>query len=298
MNDGPSVVGIAGTGLIGASIGLRARANGDRVLGWDPSSAHLATARERGAIDRAVASFAALAAAVDVLVLAGPPGAIVAQLADLVASPGRARLVLDVGSVKAAIARAGRPLPAFVATHPLAGSERSGPAYADAGLFAGCVWTYDPSADGRSVAGARAFIASMGARAHAVESWEHDRVIAATSHLPQVASVALGACVARDGDAAQHAALRGPGLASMLRLAQSDPALWTGILFANAANVAQEVRALAAILCTAADAIDARDRASITALFAQASGAAAYVPENQPGIACVTGPSTNSDERI
>ena len=71
-------------------------------------------------------------------------------------------LVLDVASVKVPVVSAARGLHNFVATHPMAGTERSGAGAARAELFAGCAWAYVPSGDARLDARAREFIRSVG----------------------------------------------------------------------------------------------------------------------------------------
>ncbi len=290
-------VGIAGTGLIGASIGLRARETGDRVVGWDPHAPNLASAHRRGAIEEPVASFRDLADGVDVLVLAAPPDSVSEALALLARDPGTATLVLDVASVKARIARAGRGVRTFVATHPIAGSHASGPGAADARLFEGRSWAYDPGAASASVVSALAFIERMGGVPIAIDPDEHDRIVAATSHLPQLVSAALGARFGEPGRA-RALDLSGPGLASMLRLAGSSWPLWETILAANAENVARELRSFADVLAGAARALDSDDRAPLAALFRAGAETTAFLGRDDRVAAPVSQTTTLTDERI
>ena len=221
--------------------------------------------------------------------LAAPLDATLAQLRELARAfatgaafeaGGRPRLVLDVASVKTPVAAAGRALAGFVPTHPIAGSQRSGPRAARADLFVDRVWTIDPRVGPDSLAAARAFVTEMGARPFEIESGEHDRIVARTSHLPQLLSVALGAALGPGADDPRTRALCGTGAASMLRLAESSWPLWRSILVENATLVSQEVRALAAVLSDVAAALEARDDASLAALFNASAAAAARLRAN------------------
>ena len=255
---------------------LRGAELGWQVAGYDPDSRQVEALGP--ALETHCFSLGELAERSEILVLAGPVHAILAALAELTATPPAAALVLDVASVKADVARAGARLGAFVPTHPMAGSERRGARAARSDLFANRTWAYDPAA--ACAAAAQRFIASMGAHPLPVPSDLHDRIVALTSHLPQLVSVALGARLAERVDEPDVAALCGPGIESMLRLAESPWPLWREILAANAGPVAQEVRALAAILSEAADALDAGDPRTVAAHFDAAAAAVARLREN------------------
>ena len=292
-----ATLGIAGVGLIGASIGLRAIAMGSTVVGWDPDRAHLAAARARGAIGGDVADFATLAQQVDTLVLAAPLDATLGLLHELVTHPPRASLVLDVASVKAPVAEAGRALDMFVATHPIAGSERSGPQAADAALFLERVWTYDVAISPDLAARTRAFITAMGARPMAIDAREHDRIVALTSHLPQVVAVALGARLDERVDEPGVAELCGTGMASMLRLGSSSWHVWRAILAANRRPVAQEVRALANVLFSFAEKLDADSVDEVRPYFEASANAVARLGANATPSPRVSVDRHVSDER-
>ena len=273
-------LGIAGTGLIGASIGLRARGLGYHVIGADAQIERAERARARGALDVVASDPAALAAAVDTLVVAMPLDATCAFLADFPRAQGRPRLILDVASLKEPVVRAAAGIPGFVATHPIAGSEASGPDAALADLFTGRVWAIVPGGDAAALGAARAFVERLGSRALLVDALEHDRILAFTSHLPQVLAVALGADLqGRLGDPILRS-LCGSGMRSMTRLGGSSWAMWEPLLAAAAPEVAQEVRRLAAILSDVALALDAGDLPSVAARFDAASAALADLRSN------------------
>ena len=238
-------VGIVGVGLIGASIGLRARQTGARVVGFDAAESHRDHALACGALEEALESERAVADACDTLVIATPIDETLRLLRSFAAAPPRASLLLDVASVKACVMEAAVGLASFAGTHPIAGSEQSGPRAARPELFAGRTWAYIPGPlDGRVIA----FIESMGARPVAVQADEHDRIVAATSHLPQLLSVALAAYLGTLLEDERACALSGTGLRSMTRLGASSWNVWQGILRYNGANVSKEVRKLAEIL--------------------------------------------------
>jgi len=179
------------------------------------------------------------------------------------------------------VVRAAAKLAAFVATHPIAGSEQSGPGAARADLFEGRAWTYDPNASDEALERARTFIARMGARPIPVPSVAHDRLAALTSHLPQVLAVALaGQLAARLGDEGVLE-LCGSGMRSMTRLGASSWAMWEGVLSANAPAVAQEVRELSTILSGIADELDADRTHVLRSRFATAAAAAGSLAENE-----------------
>jgi prephenate dehydrogenase len=282
---------------VGGSIGLRAREAGLTVTGWDVDDANLRRALERGALSAAAPSLGELAAASDVLVLAAPLDAILEQLGQLALLERPPALTLDVASVKAPVARAGRGLSGFVATHPIAGSERGGVAAARADLFADKVWAYDPGAAPAAVELLEGLIAAMGALPLPIDPLEHDRIVALTSHLPQLLSVALGRHLDPSLSSASVSALCGTGMASMLRLAASPWPMWRPILASNAEPVAQEVRELAAVLLGLADALESGALGLVEGEFRAAAGAEARLQANVAARGRVRDVRTDIDER-
>jgi len=268
---------VIGAGLIGASIGLRARECGMRVAGYDAVPENGRKALEAGALDLLAEDLRSVGEA-EVLVLATPLDATLALLERLVREPPRAALVLDVASLKEPVARAGAALANFVPTHPIAGSERSGPEAARADLFAGKVWTYDPAASAEALERLAAFVTAMGALAVPVASDEHDRIVALTSDLPQVVAVALGALLREriDGEPAV-AALCGTGIRGAIRLGASPWTMWRPILTSNAAPAAREVRRLCALLSEVAGALEAGRPQELEPHFAAAAAAFAQL---------------------
>ena len=267
------VVGILGVGSIGGSIGMRARRDGALVYGYDPEPAALAAALELGAIDFAATRDEVYARAGTVVLAAHAAGTIdeIARLRG--EGPIRATLVTDVASVKAPVVRAAGDLASFVAGHPMAGTERSGVRAARANMFEGRSWAYVPSGDERLDARARALFLSLGAVPLEVDADEHDRVLAFTSHLPQVlASCYSAQAVGRHGETFD--ALTGNTARELLRLGESSYTMWRDILRMNAQSVEPELRELARALAAAADAIRDGDAEALRAIFDREATAA------------------------
>jgi prephenate dehydrogenase len=136
-------VAVIGTGLIGASIGLAARGAGFDVIGWDRNATTLRAEKKRGAVHEIAASLGDAVAQAAIVILAAPLDVVIRQLPEVFKSSRAGALVIDVASVKERVAMRAATLLArtrdiqFVAGHPIAGSERSGPGAADAKLLEG-----------------------------------------------------------------------------------------------------------------------------------------------------------------
>lgn len=235
-------VGIFGVGAIGGSIGLRARQNGARVVGADCDEAALEAAREVRAIDD-VTTAGQLPHAVDVLVLAAHLQPTLDEIERLKRVPAPTpALILDVASVKTPVARAASGLQNFVATHPMAGTERSGAAAARADLFDARTWAYVPSGDDALDARARTFIESMGGVSFAISAEDHDRAVALTSHVPQIVAWCYGKLLRAQGADAEK--LCGPVARELLRISGMSSTMWHDILSANAGNIEPQLRNL------------------------------------------------------
>jgi len=231
-------VAIIGVGLVGGSIGLRLRRSvrAARIVGVDRPDV-LRRALGRGAIHQGTASLARGVAGADLVILALPVGSILGILPRLGRLAGPETVVTDVGSTKEVIVGAARAAgleSRFVAGHPMAGSERSGVAHADARVLSGASWILCPGSRTERAALdlVRSLVVRLGARPVIMPARRHDEVVARLSHLPQIASVALVNAAVR-GAASRSIRLAGPGFRQMSRLAGSSPALWNSILKTN-----------------------------------------------------------------
>ena len=223
--------GILGTGLIGASMGQGLRAAGWEISAWDPDRATLRLAADLGAVDHVCADIGEVVATEpDVLVLAGPPDAVVVTVAAI----ETASLVIDVSGVKAAVIDAARPA-RFIGTHPMAGRERSGPRAASPSLFRGAAWVIvGEDADEGDLLLVNDIILTLGARPISMTAQEHDDAVAMISHIPQV----LASLLVTEASASTRALdLAAGSFRDLTRVAASDPKAWTQLLLANRDSV-------------------------------------------------------------
>jgi prephenate dehydrogenase len=227
-------VAIVGVGLIGGSFGLALRKAGFEgpILGVS-SARSIEQAVERGAVDRG-ATLEEAAGVSDLLFLSQPISGILETLRKLDPLVRADTLVTDAGSTKQAIvneARRSLRRCAFLGGHPMAGRELRGVAAADSDLFRGRPWVFTSDIDHPF----RKWVAAFGAREILLDPAAHDRLVAWSSHLPQLASTALASLI---GDRAPEAAnVAGPGLLDTTRLAMSSFDLWRDILETNSAEV-------------------------------------------------------------
>lgn len=244
-------VAIVGTGLIGSSFALALRQAGfeGRITGVSSPRA-IAGAIAVGAIDRG-ASLAEAAAHADLVFLSHTIGRILDTIRHLdpLVRPGA--LVTDAGSTKCEIVDTARQYITrcqFLGGHPMAGKEKRGASAAAGDLFRGRTWALTPDDPAEletdAAADFRAWLDRIGARTLVLDADEHDRVVAWTSHLPQLASTALAATVA-DHLPAARLRLAGRGLEDMTRLALGSYDLWRDIVATNTGHIE---RALAAYI--------------------------------------------------
>jgi prephenate dehydrogenase len=239
-------VGIVGLGLIGGSIAMAARQlwPTSLVIAVDNKDV-LETAMRLHAIDVAADDLIVLAE-VDLVVLAAPVRQNLSILADLDEHVRTPAVVTDVGSTKRDMAKAARALPprfTFVGGHPLAGSARSGLEHARDDLFRGRPWilTRDEGAAltpelEAATAKLTAFVQALGSAPRTMTAEAHDRLVAALSHLPQLAASSLMQVVGEQVGA-EGLALAGRGLADTTRLAASPADIWKDIAATNADNI-------------------------------------------------------------
>lgn len=222
-----STAAIIGTGLIGTSVGLALRASGWFVTGWDPDQSAIQAALDLEAIDAQADGFNGAIDQADLVVLAGPPGAVVADLARLATDA----LVTDVAGVKVPVVQAATHLSHFVGGHPMAGREQAGPRAASAALFRGATWIL--CSDGASEGDQKKMtdiVMSLGAVPVTMTAAEHDAAVAAISHLPQVLASVLVQVAAGDPHALDLAA---GSFRDLTRVALSEPAWWAELLVIN-----------------------------------------------------------------
>jgi prephenate dehydrogenase len=234
---------IIGLGLIGGSAALDLKSQLNvRVLGTDASVQHCALAEELGLV-HGISSFESGLDDADIIVIAIPVDRIETLLPGILDRISLNTVVLDLGSTKSAICKAVAQHPKrgrFVAAHPLAGTEFSGPAAAQKGLFQGRknIICETEKSDKDALDTALRFFESLGMTTRFMSPEDHDRHLAYVSHLSHVSSFILGQTVLDiEQDEKEIFHLAGTGFASTVRLAKSNPVTWAAIFGKNKKNL-------------------------------------------------------------
>lgn len=241
-------VGIIGLGLIGGSmaIDLKRRGFAEEVIGVEADAVNAAAALKIGLVDR-VADIDECISEADLVVLAVPVGVAVRmlpQVLDRFAEAGdTAKIVMDVCSTKEHLARSVKYHPCrrqYVASHPMAGTEYSGPWAAMPGLFDGhcCIICDSEESEPKTVRTVERVYEALNMRTIYMNSSSHDVHTAYVSHISHVTSFALALTVLdKERDEKHIFDLASGGFSSTVRLAKSSPDMWTPILSQNRENV-------------------------------------------------------------
>ncbi|NUB44439.1 prephenate/arogenate dehydrogenase family protein [Fertoebacter nigrum] len=236
-------VALIGLGLIASSMAHAMRAEGlaAEIVGYARSAETRATVRELGFCDRVTDTAAEAVAGADLVVLAVPVGAMGALAEEIAPHLAPGAMVTDVGSVKQAVIAAVVPhIPAgvhFIAGHPLAGTEHSGPRSGFATLFRNRWWLLTPAEDADPVALARlrALCEGMGANVDVMDAPHHDLVLAVTSHTPHLIAYTMVGVAddlrrVTDSEVIRYSAA---GFRDFTRIAASDPTMWRDVFLTN-----------------------------------------------------------------
>ena len=235
---------IIGIGLIGGSMALALKEKGfaPKVLGWDKSPAHAQKALELGLIDE-IADIEAGIASANIIILTIPVDGAVKLLPTLLDGVTQNQIVLDAGSSKEAICEVVKNHPKrrrFVATHPMWGTEFSGPEAAVHGAFAGraVVICDKEKSDADAVETVEKLYQTLGMHLLYMNAAAHDVHVAYVSHISHITSFALANTVLQKEKEEQAIfELASGGFASTVRLAKSNPAMWVPIFQQNKENV-------------------------------------------------------------
>jgi prephenate dehydrogenase len=224
-------VAVVGLGLIGGSIALAARERlGAEVLGWDAEPAATAAALRRGAISSGAGSLAGAVATAEVVFTAVPVGRLPEVVTEVLGHASESAIVSDVGSTKRTIVEAVSD-PRFVGGHPLAGAETSGVENARADLFDDSTWYLTPggATSEAAVATIGELVQSLGASVTLLDAAQHDRLMAAVSHLPHIFANVLMSHLLATG----VPPVLGPSFRDATRVAGSNPGVWSAIYLDN-----------------------------------------------------------------
>jgi len=238
------IVTIIGLGLIGGSIALGLRESGfaNSVTGVDNNPGHAAKAMALGLVDRTLPLDEAVHSS-DVIVVATPVDSLTTLLPRVLDMIDERQVALDAGSTKEPVLRAVESHPnraRFVATHPMAGTEYSGPEAAVRGLFEGkcCVFTDAENSAPDALSVAEQLYRALGMRLTYLDGPDHDLHVAYVSHISHIASFALALTVLeKEREEQRIFELASGGFSSTVRLAKSNPDTWIPIFRQNRDNV-------------------------------------------------------------
>ena len=302
MSELKKTVGVIGLGLIGGSMGLDLKRRGfaARTLGVEADPVAAEAARTIGLVDE-VTDLDTCIRRSDIIVLAVPVGTAVklatyvldqvqkgasvfpTALAHLLAGgktdlpDGREKIVIDVCSTKEQICRAVQYHPCraqFVSTHPMAGTEYSGPWAAQPGLFDGraCIFCNSEESSPRAVKEIEEMYAVLNMRPLYMRADQHDVHTAYVSHISHVTSFALALTVLdKEKDEKHIFDLASGGFSSTVRLAKSNADMWVPILTQNHDNVLQVMDTYIEKMQAFREAVATYDEARIRELIQEAN---------------------------
>jgi prephenate dehydrogenase len=240
-------VGIIGLGLIGGSISLKLKEvnNGITIYGFDKNNQSLDFSLSKQIIDKKLDLLSLLD--FDYLFLAIPVESIKSQLASILDKISERTLVIDFGSTKYQICNSvskhykrGN----FLAAHPIAGTEFSGPIAAKKDLFDNKVMILCETEKTNSslLSLAIEMFKSLGMNIKTMDAIEHDKHIAYVSHLSHISSFMLGKTVMdKEDDDQTIYDMAGSGFESTVRLAKSSPEMWSSIFIENKKNIIESL---------------------------------------------------------
>jgi cyclohexadieny/prephenate dehydrogenase len=273
-------VALIGVGLIGSSISHAARRAGivRDITGCSSTAATRAKAEELGLVSRCHETAAAAVAGADLVILCTPVG-VYEKIAKEIGphlKPGA--VVSDVGSVKAAAVRdIGPHMPDgvhFIAGHPIAGTEQSGPEAGFAELFDGrwCILTPEADSDRMALAKLESFWQRLGSQVEIMTPEHHDMVLAITSHVPHLIAyniVNTAAHLERVTDT-EVIKFSAGGFRDFTRIAASDPVMWRDVFLNNKDAVLEMLGRFSEDLVTLQRAIRFGDGETLERLFGDA----------------------------
>ncbi|GLU56823.1 prephenate dehydrogenase [Dyadobacter frigoris] len=260
------IISIIGVGLLGGSFALALREKYPHIkfVGVDHSLVNQKIALAKGIVDEIMTLEDALQVS-ELNVLATPVDAIVALLPKLLDQLPEGRTIMDLGSTKEMICKIADQHPKraqFVAVHPMAGTENSGPGAAFKELLPGknVIICDKEKSDPDSLTLVDTFLRDVGMKIHYMTPVEHDLHLAYVSHLSHISSFALGLTVLeKERDEKAIFDMASTGFSSTVRLAKSSPQMWAPIFDQNKTNVSKALGDYIEFLKKFKEAIDSKD---------------------------------------
>ena len=270
---------IIGVGLIGSSLSLALKQVGAvaEVVGYGRNRGNLEKGVELGVLDRFETSIEAAVRGADMVVVAVPLGAMQAVFAELAGKLSANTVITDVGSAKGSVVRAaqaelGDAMPRFVPGHPIAGTEKSGVEAGFATLYQGrrVILTPLPETDVNATARVDAMWRECGASIEYLGIEHHDKVLAATSHLPHMLAYALVHHLSSLNEHEEIFRYAAGGFRDFTRIASSDPVMWRDVCIANGKALKDLIEQYQGELEQISNAIETGDAEQLLRLFSRA----------------------------
>ena len=257
---------IIGPGLIGGSFGLMLKKADHTIAGYDISQDHLVEAQQLGLIERAFSDLYEALQWADGVILSIPVGAIKESLPKVLDIIQQYQFVIDFGSTKSTICESvayHENRSRFLAAHPIAGTEYSGPSAAFPGLYEGktMIMCETEKTDSDVVEIFRGWCALGNMSLVDMTPQNHDKHLAYISHLSHVIAFSLSnAVLEKERDDNLILELAGSGFASTVRLAKSSPEMWTSIFLENQAPLLDAIDNLLSKIETMKDSLSNGDQ--------------------------------------
>jgi prephenate dehydrogenase len=237
-----SRIAIIGMGLMGGSLALALKGTCAALYGIDSDLATLELALAKQIVDEAESDPARLLSQVNLVILATPVPVILDMIRKLPSFIQNPCIVFDLGSTKQDIMQAMSTLPDHfdpIGGHPICGKEKLGLENAEANLFQNASFVISPlqRTTRRARSAVQQIVSAIGANSLEMIPEDHDRILAATSHLPFLIASALAGSMPCD-----FGSLIGPGFRSASRLAGTPSHMMMGILRSNRDNVLNAIQ--------------------------------------------------------
>jgi len=267
---------IVGVGLLGGSLGLAVRRHrlAHEVAGFVRRTASLKDCEMAGAVDYATTDLLAAVSMADLVVLCTPLAQMRPLVKQFLPALKHGATVTDVGSVKTSVVKdvcglirkAGGH---FIGSHPMAGAEKTGVAWARADLYADAVCVVTPTKNSNPAALRKVeqFWKALGSRTIRLTPQLHDRLVSRSSHLPHVLASALASHILKPARPKQQVALCANGFRDTTRIASGSPEMWRDIALTNRRNLVKAVDAFIAELKSFQKVLAKSDPNAVTKFF-------------------------------
>lgn len=267
---------LIGVGLLGGSLGLaiQKRKLSEQVVGYVRREASLAACRELGVVGSATMDLTAAVSEADLVVFCTP----LAQMRELAEQavphlkPGA--IVTDVGSVKGPVVGRIEPIvgateACFIGSHPMAGSEQSGPGAAREDLYENsvCIVTPTPRTPDGPLAKLEAFWQAVGAQTLRLTPDVHDNLTSRCSHLPHIVAASLANYILSPAHPDEQSELCATGFRDTTRVAAGSPEMWRDIVMMNRKHLQRVLGVFVEDLQEFSHALERDDASAVTEFF-------------------------------